>query len=178
MRLSSIYYHDAMDFAKKVYETNKDEYERRDQLDKDVIIRQIANGKVAEWGAYIYIISTGSWSTPPDMNIYEPTKKSYACDLKTKKYDIHVKSISSYNLERYGASWVFQKNDPVITTPTMRDCVFFVSIGDNNEKYEYTTCDIEKRCAASKLQGLYKPLRKKNLDSKVAIYLEDIINMR
>ena len=112
------------------------------------------------------------------MNIYEPTKKSYACDLKTKKYDIHVKSISSYNLERYGASWVFQKNDPVITTPTMRDCVFFVSIGDNNEKYEYTTCDIEKRCAASKLQGLYKPLRKKNLDSKVAIYLEDIINMR
>ena len=75
MRLSSIYYHDAMDFAKKVYETNKDEYERRDQLDKDVIIRQIANGKVAEWGAYIYIISTGSWCTPQTWGYMNHVKR-------------------------------------------------------------------------------------------------------
>tara|TARA_R110002020_G_scaffold119453_4_gene272563 strand:- start:211 stop:747 length:537 start_codon:yes stop_codon:yes gene_type:complete len=178
MRLSTIYYDKALEFAQEVYDTNRDEYERRDQGDRDLVIRQIANGKLAEWGAYIYILSTGSWCTAPDMNIYESYNKSYDADLKTKKYNVHVKSISSYNLERYGASWVFQKNDPIVTEPTIRDCVFFIAIGDNKESYEYTTFEVVKRCAATHLQGLYKPLRKKNLDSKVAIYLEDIIDMQ
>jgi len=88
-----------------------DEYKRRGQADKDKIISDIYNGKVAEFMVYNFFIKKGRSLSSPDLNIYSKRMKSFDSDLVIGNVNIHVKSHISNNI--FPVSWMFQKNDPL-----------------------------------------------------------------
>lgn len=88
-----------------------DEYKRRGQSDKNKIISDIYNGKVAEFMVYNFFISKGKSLSSPDLNIYQRGMKSFDADLVIGDVNIHVKSHISNEI--YPVSWMFQKNDPL-----------------------------------------------------------------
>ena len=174
MKLSKEYYKKCRRFALDVINTNFDHYKTRSQNNKEAIIEQITYGKIAEWAAYIYVISHGAWCSAPDMEVYEKRNKSFDADLISGRYDIHVKSQTKRSMTQYGASWMFQKNDPLTINPTDRDYLFLVSTKEYIEGLPIEAHIIKHMKAKDALQ-LYKSPIKKELTTKQTLYLEDLI---
>ena len=64
----------------------------------------------------------------PDTQIYEKKRKSYNADLVDKEgRKFHVKSQTIDSIRKYGASWLFQKTDPL--WQHKKDEEFFVFCG-------------------------------------------------
>lgn len=171
MKLSPEYFKRCMQFANDIIDTNYSFYKTREQNNRDRILFQIAYGKLAEWIAYIHIVSHGVWCTPPDMNVYDEDSKTYDADLVSEKYDIHVKSQTKESMEQYGASWMFQDNDPLIMRPSNRDYLFFIIIKTPQE------ANIVKHLNANKVLELYKDPVVDKLKSKRVLYLNDLMHI-
>lgn len=167
---------ECIEFAKKCYETNKDEYSRRNQSNSDIVIHQIAQGKYAEFLATHYLTEKGySILNPPDLKIYPASEKSFAEDIlaekNEKEYRIHVKSISHESAEKYGTSWLFQKKDPLIKNPTTDDYMLFIRLGEQNDDCK----DICMVAAGNVIPFLKEPRLDYLKDNKVAVYLDDLV---
>lgn len=98
------------EFAREVYETNRDEYARRGQSNPESVIPQIQTGKVTEWAVYRFFHSKGVPTTPPDMKIYLKGQKSYSTDHLVAGFPLHVKSQTLEQAIRLGkgTSWTCQ----------------------------------------------------------------------
>jgi len=123
-------------FAEHVYETNRVEYARRQQYDKDMIIRQIAIGKMAELGVFDYLSGLELNPSFPDFGIYSSNKKNFGADM-TFEYqqnciNCHIKSQTVSQAKLYSLSWSFQKKkEPLLdeVTPT-NNLLVLVSMHD------------------------------------------------
>lgn len=98
-------------FSKFSVFSSLDEYKRRGQANKDKIISDIYNGKVAEFMVYNFFIKKGKSLHSPDVNIYSKRMKSFDADLVIGDVNIHVKSHIKNDM--FPVSWMFQKNDPL-----------------------------------------------------------------
>jgi hypothetical protein len=155
-------------FAHDSIETNLDEYSRRNQNRVHKILNDIIIGKVAEFGVYKYL-SQKHKLEEPDLKIYDKNNKSFDADLKIVGYDIHVKSQSIEQAEKYGVSWSFQKEDQLTTNPTKKDVIFLCLVND----LEVIILNYGK---ASKYKGLYgEPIKESLKFSKKVLYFEKII---
>jgi hypothetical protein len=152
---------------------NTDFYSTRGQSNTDKKKNDQQVGKLGEYGIYFYLKSQGFDVSEPDCKIYKAREKSWSPDLKVIDIsaDIHVKSQSFSSGERYGISWLFQKNDKhIFNTDTKNQYVAFVSV-DNDECYVKNIVELqdlhnEKLFKEPKLDYL------KN--NKVAVYFKDI----
>lgn len=95
-------------FAEKSVDSSVDHYEKRNQSNKANIKEQISIGKVGEFGAYFYLQGMISNISKPDLKIYNSENKSFDYDLKSDKYNVHVKSQLMTTAYEFGLSWTFQ----------------------------------------------------------------------
>ena len=120
-------------FADTVYETNKDAYAQRQQNDKDKVIQDIYYGKIAEMMLHKKLKELGKHPRPIDFHIYEAKDKSFDCDIQISASMVHVKSC--LNNSAFPNSWLFQPNDPVVTSPTPTDVLALVVLAKDSYCY-------------------------------------------
>ena len=77
---------------------------------EDVLI-----GAMGEIGAFYYLTAQGIDVSYPDFKIYK--KKSFKEDLTDGTYKFHVKAQSKESARKYGVSYLFQKEDKLVTAP-------------------------------------------------------------
>jgi hypothetical protein len=109
-------YLSSMKFASEVIKTNLDYYKKRNQSNFVKIHEDIAIGKMAEFAVFNLLSSKKRSSTEPDLSVY--SKKSFDADLMCDGNKIHVKSCRKGSL-----SWVFEKKDPLVTSPDSNDYI-------------------------------------------------------
>ena len=111
----------AAQFAKKVIDSNLEEYERRGQSNFSKILDQIIQGKIAEIAVAKFYSSIGFPVSMPDFKVYPKGGKSFDSDLDmrydSQNYFLHIKSISSSASSTFGLSWIFQRSDPLYFAP-------------------------------------------------------------
>jgi len=164
-------YQRCVKFANDSVKTNIDEYSRRNQNNIDKIIDDIIIGKMGEFGAYSMLIEKGFTLNEPDLSIYDKKHKSFDADLKTDKFNIHVKSQNIQQKTAFTTSWLFQSNDKLVTKPDDKDIIVFCQV-DGRE------VEILFYQKAKLLKGLYRDPKKESLrGNKKAIYYQDILNI-
>lgn len=153
-------------FADMVVDTNKDCYAKRNQTDIEKIKHDIFIGKLGEWGVYFIYLERGHKICPPDMNIYSVKDKSYDADLKFGLFNLHIKSQTFESSQRFGHSWMFQANDPVLIKPNEYD----IFIGCNVFEDFFVEIKLER-----KFEELIigEPKLKKLIGIKKSIYLKE-----
>lgn len=100
-------------FAEKVKPTN---IYHEFQSNGDFILRQIAWGKFGEWLIAFELDLLGECSEP-DMKIYAAKKKSFDADLTLNGVDVHCKTTTVTSAKRWGESWCFKAQDPLLKNP-------------------------------------------------------------
>lgn len=155
-----------LEFAHLIYNSNKQEYARRNQSNKEKVINDIANGKYAECLVFDFLLSNKKKEdhiAPVDFMLYPKEHKSYDADIKFNDIQIHVKScLSSSN---YPASWVFQPNDQLTISPSDKDYIALVR--------QDKECSFIYLLKAKDIVGFYRDPIKKTLKKKV-LYEKDI----
>jgi len=141
-----------------------DEYEKRNQSNKDKITTDIYNGKEAEFMVYNFLISSSKKLNSPDLNIYDKFNKSYDADLVLKNANIHVKSHKVNS--NFPVSWVFQKNDPLLVYRDEKDFLALVVI-NNDISYMYLN-------KISEVQ-FKEPIKESLKETKLCIYEKDLL---
>lgn len=155
-----------LSFSEKSVDSSIDQYSKRSQNNIEKIKDDIYLGKVSEYAIYNHYKSQQKEITVPDITIYDANHKSYDADLiLSNQYNIHVKS--HYFKSPFPESWVFQKTDPLIKSPTPSDIIALCVINHKGQGQAYIDY-------ATTLIQYTKPLIKKSLSSKTAIYLKDI----
>jgi hypothetical protein len=162
-------------FAEACYETNADEYARRNQDNRSKIVYDITIGKMAELAVYGFLTDERRVAcAAPDFGIYPAHQKSYGADLTfTGKdgvtYDLHVKSQDQEQGNRFGKSWMFQKKDTLTTSPKDHEMICLCTVING------TDVQIEYIHRAKKLVPFYsEPKSPKLKDTKTAIYAKDL----
>jgi hypothetical protein len=152
-------------FSKFSVFSSLDEYKKRNQLDKEKIINDIYNGKIAEFMVYNFLISRQKKSNSPDLNIYGKYDKSYDADLVTNSANIHVKS---HNVNgSFPVSWVFQKRDPLLASKKENDYLALVVMNkDVNYMYLKNVSEVEFK----------EPVKESLRDTKSCVYEIDLKN--
>jgi hypothetical protein len=113
---------------------------------------------------------------PPDFTLYGVGEKSYDADIITRNKNFHVKCQTTRSQQRYGSSWLMQKNDPILAKPTDKDYLVFTNV------------DIEKGEVTIHGEWLIKDLIEQGkvgeckvasyAKTKVAFYLDDLVPER
>ena len=140
------------------------EYGKRNQLNKEKIIKDIYNGKVAEFMVYNFLIHKQKKLNSPDLNIYEKESKSYSADLYLDGTNIHIKSHNASS--NFPISWVFQKKDPLLTNSKDTDFLALVVI-KKEVNYMYL-----KRISEVNFK---EPIKENIKQTKLCIYESDFI---
>ena len=151
-------------FSEYSFFSSLSEYKKRNQDDRGKIINDIYNGKKAEFLVYNFLISKQKKLSSPDLNIYEKYNKSYDADLHLKDINIHVKSHSVNG--NFPISWVFQKEDPLLSA--IKEHNFLALVVMNKEiNYMYL----------KKISEVHfkEPLKECLKDTKVCIYESDFL---
>ena len=151
-------------FSKYSVYSSLDEYEKRMQFNKNKIIEDIKNGKIAEFMVYNYLTNAFKNPTTPDLNIYDKYNKSYDADIILSNANIHVKS-HKVNIH-YPPSWLFQKKDPLVTNKDDKDFLALVVLKEKFPSYMYLL----------KIQNVEfkKPVKEALRETKVCIYEYDL----
>jgi hypothetical protein len=154
-------------FAEKCCLTNVDEYSKRNQKDFNKIKKDIAIGKIAEFGVYFIFLEQGmSNISIPDINVYSSNKKSFDADLECNKINFHIKTQTIDAAKKFENSWLFQKNDPLVLKPQNND--YFIGTQYDEENFEVKIL-LSKKAKDLKYN---KPVLEK-LFSKTCVYLKN-----
>jgi hypothetical protein len=124
-------------FAEKRMNGSKDEYKARGELRESKIFQDIVTGACGEIAVYRYLKNQGIESTKPDFKIYEKRKKSFDADLISEVGNLHVKSQTLESANKYGASWLFQKWDPLLKDDHLKDYMVFCIVDDREVTIEH-----------------------------------------
>ena len=103
-------------------------YKRRGEHNEAKISDDILIGTLGEFGVYKYLTEKGILVSEPDLKIYEKRNKTFASDLRNETLDIAVKSQAPSSIKRYGASWLFQRSDKLVSAPNDRSYIAFTSV--------------------------------------------------
>lgn len=147
-------------------------YTRGNQFSKRKRQWDSMTGKLGELVVYYNLIDAYPELTYPDFKIYKSFQKSWDYDLKDPKFNLHVKTQDLKQSERYGTSWIFQKQDKSIFFESKEnDYVAFVIVDNLKEQGE-----IKAILPVSFLNthSLFKPPVLAKLFNKMAVYLEDL----
>lgn len=150
-------------FSEYVIDGSISTYRSRGSNNKEKILKDIYYGKVAECMVWNYLEEDGKKPCPVDFTIYSKKRKSFDCDILVDESMVHVKSCLSSSV--YPNSWLFQKHDPVVTSPNDWDYFFLSVIDDESSGYSY----VLKSNKVEYKEPIAFPLRR----TKVAVYERD-----
>lgn len=141
-------------------------YSRRGGFKRsDIVI-----GALAEIAAYRLLTTNGIEVSKPDFRIHEKSQKSYAADLRSGDLHFHVKGQSISSVKRYGQSWLMQKSDPLIKSPSRKHYVIPCVVDtDVNIAYVYGVVPIKTLHDRDCFGECKIPMFRSN---KIALYLE------
>lgn len=77
----------------------------------------VLSGAMAEVAVYKLLSSRDVAVSHPDFSIHNKGKKSYNADLTDGYHNFHVKGQTLESKQKYGASWIMQRKDPIINSP-------------------------------------------------------------
>lgn len=77
----------------------------------------IISGAMAEIAVYRMLKEKGVEVGKPDFTIHSNGRKSYDADLCDGLHHFHVKGQTIQSKEKYGASWIMQRKDPIVNSP-------------------------------------------------------------
>lgn len=160
-------------YSMGVDKTVAEKYSERNQPNPAVRIPQSITGKLGEIAAYQWIRYHGLPCTPPDFKIYRADHKSYAADLLIKGvHPLHVKSqgIERARNPKYGLSWVFTKDDPVIRSADIRERIIFLLVYPDHAE----VCAYMPVAVLNKLQIYSEPALESQRKEKLVVYYKDI----
>lgn len=123
-------YLQCVQFAVNTLETNYTHYQKRGQFNVSKMLNDITQGKLAEVAVYYWLQSRGNKPQEPDFTRLHANQKSYDADIFCNGKKLHVKSMSKYRANKYGCSFLFQKNDPLVINPSPTDYIIFCTIDD------------------------------------------------
>lgn len=153
-------------FVDKCYKTNKSEYKRRGQSDESKIKKDMYYGKLAEYAVWLMYSEMGHECTKPDIAVYKARNKSFDADLVVNDtHNLHVKNQLLSQAQRFGLSWMFQKNDPLVKNPLYSDYVVFTVTASPNDVLVY-----EPKKAMHLLDAYTYPKKKELRKTKLTIY--------
>lgn len=152
-------------FTEYVYETSEKMYKSRGSSKADKIKLDIYNGKIAECCVFNYLEGEGFKTTPPDFAIYPKKRKNFDADLVSGDMRFHIKSCMKSS--KYPNSWLFQKNDPLITCNLTDDYLILCVMNDDSTGFAYSV--------KYNSELLSEPVVFQLRSSKVAIYEENIL---
>lgn len=159
-------------YASRHTESSKQHYQTRNQ-NTDKIFINCFNGKAAEWCNYFSLLDADYIvDKPPCMRIFSNGNKSHDADLIItgkgkllfdKPKHVHIKSVTKANYEKYGISFLVEKNDPIVINPDpdhFYSVMLQVSLLDYRFHTWINSCDVEWK----------KPVT--SLPSKLACYIQ------
>lgn len=117
-------------FAKACIDTNEDEYSRRNQSNKNKIVSDIYNGKLAEIMVFRLFKKRKQSPKPIDFLIYSSKEKSFEADMLTNKHNVHIKSCKDDT--KFPNSWLFQPWDDLVVNPNEFDVIVLVVLKSTN----------------------------------------------
>ena len=100
-------------FSTKRVEQNLALYEKRGGFKKEDLI----SGAMAEIAVYKLLKRSGINVAKPDFTIHATRQKSYDADLTDGIHQFHVKGQTLESRQKYGASWIMQRTDPILAKP-------------------------------------------------------------
>lgn len=158
-------------FARLCISSNLDILKKRNQTYVPKLIKDIQQGKLAELLMFNYINDTykkevkTSLYIAPDFNVYPKYLKSFDADITLGDKHYHVKSILRSNAEKFGTSFMFEKNDPIVNKPKDNHYLCLVRLEDDLSSGILldivNSTDVE-----------YKEPRNRALKTKCVLYLE------
>lgn len=166
----------ADDFAERAYETNRNKYAKRQQFNARTIKRQISDGKLVE-EAVCQALAVCDFDniSQPDYEVYSSTRKSFEPDLITEDgYRLHIKGQTEESARRYGTSWMFSVEDPLLHNPTDKDIIIFAIILEG-----YDAVEVLGWINATTLLSLDAytfPVLESQKESKRVVYYEGAVN--
>lgn len=83
----------------------------------------IAYGLLGEIAVSRFLNGIGISTSKPDVSIYSNSSKTYDADLYCGDLRLHCKTQSVESKSKYGISYLFQKNDPLVHSPTSKDFI-------------------------------------------------------
>ena len=89
---------------------DSDLYQKRGGFKREDVLA----GAMAEVAVYTFLRSKGIKVGKPDFSLYDAGSKSYEADLSFENKKFHVKGQTYQSSQRYGRSWLMQKNDPLV----------------------------------------------------------------
>lgn len=165
-------------FALERIGLSEDLYRKRGEARKSKMVEDICVGTMAEWACYSYLKDKAASCveiTEPDMTIYEKRKKSFSPDLQytavTEVFNIHVKSQTHESANKYGASWLFQKEDKLFKSAGENDYIAFCLV----EGSKVDIMAIVKVLELVERDLLAEPKVFQYKHSKKAIYLDQVL---
>lgn len=150
---------------------SKDLYKIRGENNLSKIEQDIVTGAVAELAVYNFFRRNKIKTTKPDMTIYDKKKKSFKADLRSTEYNIHVKAQTFESANKYGASWLFQKEDKLFKNPSDNELLVFCLVDGDFVNIE--TIVSTKQIIENEL--IEQPSVYRYTFTKNAIYLNSII---
>ena len=120
VQLENNWFVQCFDFANKSCKNSASLYSSRHATTQMKIRDDIHYGKIGEMWVSELVGGT------VDFTILPPEERSYDADIVVGDENFHVKTYMSGRLHK--PSWVFQKNDPVVTDPTDSDTLCLVKI--------------------------------------------------
>jgi len=167
-------------FALDVVDTNIEKYRQRNQFNKKKIIKDIYVGKKGEIAAWKYLnnigvdegtYTSGIFTNKPDFEIYGARRKSFDADLfdETSKESFHVKTMTHESAERWGLSWSFQIEDPLVSRPEQKDHIVLCEVLD---KFNVDVKFVMDALMAQNLYGVPRLYKLRRI--KKVLYWKDI----
>jgi hypothetical protein len=77
----------------------------------------IISGAMAEIAVYKLLKEREVPVGKPDFTIHSNGRKSYDADLSDGLHNFHVKGQTIQSKQKYGASWIMQRKDPIVNSP-------------------------------------------------------------
>lgn len=112
-------------FAYSQLETSSESEYRRRGGDPSKFRHQIVVGKLAEIAVGKHI------GIEPDFATYEREDKDFSPDMVRGKTRFHVKGQDIAQSKKYGHSWLFQRWDDVVTSPTVYDMIVPCTVSES-----------------------------------------------
>lgn len=149
-------------------------YRSRGELRTSKIRSDIVTGALAEFAVFKYLTDKGQPCSPPDLSILEVRNKSFAADLMSGDVHVHVKSQTIESANKHGTSFLFQKTDKILSTPSETALMAFCIVHPENVEIKA----IVKVLDIVEANLLDKPKVFIYQQSKNAIYLDAVLSSK
>lgn len=132
-------------------------------------------GALSELGVYRFLKKQGIKCSKPDFTIHNTRKKSFEADLTSGSRYLHIKGQSMRSSAKYGASWLFQRHDPLIKEPERFHYIVPTNVNlDDNTLHIFGFISFQQLHDWDCISECAVPSFRR---TKVAIYLENLASL-